>query len=269
VQIVLGRNLWGLADDPATVIDALGQVRAEGFDAVSTPVQLVPDVGALAEAVAEHSLEYLPQVFTFGRTLDDHLAMLADALDRCVAFTPRHVLTQAGPDRWDDSTAVAFLQAAERVAADRGLTLAHETHRGRILHTPWVARRVLAELPDLRVAADLSHWVVATESLGLPNDIIDEVAARALHIDARVGTEEAPQVADPSLDAASRCRVAFETWWERIVTARRDAGQAALSVTPEYGPPPYQPLDPRTGEPFADLAAIVASEGARLRARWS
>lgn len=269
MQIVLGRNLWGLADDPAKVIDALGQVHAEGFDAVSTPVQLVPDLGALAEAVTEHDLEYLPQVFTFGRSVADHVTMLEDALDRCVPFAPRHVLAQAGPDRWDDDAAIAFLRTAEQAAADRGLVLAHETHRGRIMHTPWAARRVLAALPDLRVAADLSHWVVATESLALPDDMIEEVAARALHIDARVGTEEAPQVADPQLESSARCRAAFEAWWDRIVTARRDSGQIALSVTPEYGPPPYQPLDPRTGEPFADLATVVARAGADLRSRWS
>jgi hypothetical protein len=66
---------------------------------------------------------------------------------------------------------------------------------------------------------------------------------------------------------AAEAVAAHEAWWDRIWDARRAAGAAELSVTPEIGPPPYQPVD-LDGRPLADVAAVTAAMATRLRARY-
>jgi hypothetical protein len=75
-------------------------------------------------------------------------------------------------------------------------------------------------------------------------------------------------VADPSAEPFAEHLATFESWWDTIWSTQEAAGTAALSITPEYGPPPYLPLDPRTGEPAVPLADIVTWAAARLRERY-
>jgi hypothetical protein len=45
-------------------------------------------------------------------------------------------------------------------------------------------------------------------------------------------------------------------WWRQIAAHRRAEGCALLPVCPEFGPPPYMTLLPRTHTPIADLWEI-------------
>jgi hypothetical protein len=38
----------------------------------------------------------------------------------------------------------------------------------------------------------------------------------------------------------------FLGWWKRIADSNSSKGQTQLTVTPEFGPPPYMPLEPFT-----------------------
>lgn len=139
---------------------------------------------------------------------------------------------------------------------------------GRLLHNPWVARRLLDSFPSLQVSADLSHWVCVAERLDIGRAVIELVAERTVHIDARVGCEQAPQVADPAAARHAVHRTRFEGWWDQIWSVQQAQGRSALSITPEYGPPPYQPVDPIAGVPGRALDDIVTAEAAYLRARY-
>jgi hypothetical protein len=268
MELVLCRNLWGLQDDPSRYHEALPEVAAAGYDAVACPVQLLPEGDRFAEALAASGLEYLPQLFTFGTTVADHVAMFRDGLARAATFDPRYVLTQAGLDAWDHDTALGFFAELLSIEFDLGTPVVHETHRGRYLFTPWNTVRLLDELSELRVSCDLSHWTCVTESIRLDDAWIAAVAGRARHIDARVGWEEGPQVPDPSAERFAGHLAAFESWWDTIWAAQDAAGTTSLSITPEYGPPPYLPLDPHTGEPAVPLAETVAWAAARVRDRY-
>jgi len=55
-------------------------------------------------------------------------------------------------------------------------------------------------VPELLLCADLSHFVVVTETHPADwklTEAIDALADRVIHIHARVGYEEGPQVNDP------------------------------------------------------------------------
>lgn len=268
MRLVLARTMWGLEDDPARYGDRLAAVAAAGYDAVTCPVQALPDDGAFGEALEQAGLEYIPQLFTFGRTVDEHLDWFRDGLTRAARFSPRHVVAQAGRDAWDTDQAVRFLAVADRVAGDLEVRVAHETHRGRILYAPWVAERVLDALPHLRVSCDLSHWTCVAESMRLRPATLERIAGTAVHIDARVGHEEGPQVPDPRLPRYAEHLGTFESWWDVVWERRSALGDDALVVTPEFGPPPYQPIDPHSGDPLADVNELNDWMAGRLRARY-
>jgi len=40
-------------------------------------------------------------------------------------------------------------------------------------------------------------------------------------------------------------------WWKKIAASKRAAGVAQLTITPEFGPPPYLPTLPWTQMPVA------------------
>ena len=61
----------------------------------------------------------------------------------------------------------------------------------------------------------------------------------------------------------------FETWWDRIIAARLAEGRPWLTVNAEFGPRPYQPVDPRDDTPLADVWDVCLWMTQPLRARWA
>eukprot|EP00474_Spongospora_subterranea_P001875 CRZ02333.1 hypothetical protein [Spongospora subterranea] len=132
--------------------------------------------------------------------------------------------------------------------------LLHETHRGRLLYSPWVTRRLLDAVPRLNLVADLSHWTCVAEfPLGpsplavdrdslhrnLLAETIREIVPRIYHVQGRVGYEQGPQVDDPRQPEWAPQLSSFEYWWDLIFTNLIQKDQMC-SFTAEHGPPPYQ-----------------------------
>ena len=211
MRLVLCRSVWGLQADPGQWPAALPGIAGHGFDAVALPIQQV-DVDRLDVARQRTQLDLVAQVFTFGRSVDDHVAMLRQALELSAAAGARHAVVQGGRDGWPLAEAVDFLRAAEEASAAAGVPALHETHRSRILFNHWVTERILAEVPGIRIAADLSHWTCVGETMRLPDRIITAVAAATDHVDARVGWEQGPQVPDPRTALHATHVESFERW---------------------------------------------------------
>lgn len=80
-----------------------------------------------------------------------------------------HVNAHSGCDAWEEATdAVHFFEGAlqmQQQILPSGIRLSHETHRGRPLGHPFVAGRLLRRLSELRITADVSHWMVCCERL--------------------------------------------------------------------------------------------------------
>ena len=175
---------------------------------------------------------------------------------------PHHIICHGGVDAWSLEQAKDFYTEALGYEANIGIPVAHETHRSRLLHSPWQTAEILNAFPDLNTALDLSHWVVMAERL-IDDQLatIELAASRAIHVDARVGHEQGPQVPDPRDPAWLSHVTSFEAWWDLAMTPHQ-------VVVPEYGPPPYLPTIPHTGKPVADLWAMCEWAKERLRARY-
>jgi sugar phosphate isomerase/epimerase len=267
------RSLWGAIPDNAdddVMVDRLQWVTDCGYDGVETPMFLVADLPRFVESAAGHGLDYIAMAMTFGRTVDDHLSMWRDEMARAASVPHRFVVAHAGSDAWRDAEVDRFYTEALAVAADHGLTVAFETHRSRPTFSPWATARLLERFPEMQINCDFSHWVVVAERLlSEEGGVFALCADRARHIHARVGHEGGPQVNDPRAPEWADHLAVHEAWWDQIWDSQERQGFDVTTLTPEWGPPPYQPTLPYSGEPIGDLAEICDWMADRQRTRFA
>ena len=269
--MLLYKTLWGAvgADAPHSTLEAaIPVIASQGWDGVSfalIALQFEPGIGdldGLGELCDSHDLGLSVMVHTFGDSVSDHLAHLESQLETAASVEPHHVICHGGVDAWSLEQASEFYEAATSMERRAGVPVAHETHRSRLLHSPWQTTAILEMFPDLNIALDLSHWVVMAERLLEDQTAaIEHAAERSIHVDARIGHEQGPQVPDPRDQAWAIQTAAFEGWWDLAI------GPETV-VVPEYGPPPYLPTTPHSNQPVADLWDISDWAGKRLRRRY-
>jgi sugar phosphate isomerase/epimerase len=254
MKLIHTRATWGI-DLPFE--KQLDLIKADGYAAVEIAGGYPDDPAAAKDAFASRGLQYIMMAFTGGATVEEHLSSFKRDLQKLATFKPRHVTVHSGNDWFSFKEAVGFYKEVVKIERDLPIPIAHETHRGRIFFNPWITRDVLGEVPELKLCVDLSHWVCVTESL-MPNlgPIIELVAKHCLHIHARVGYEEGPQVPDPSAPEYARHVETHEGWWKTMLAARTTAGHKETTITPEFGPPGYLHTLPHTNVPVADLRKV-------------
>jgi sugar phosphate isomerase/epimerase len=254
------KALWGME---GPLESQLERIAAAGYAGAELLVPGPEDLERMRRALAATGLEAIPLIITW---TGDPEAFRRE-VDRALALSPRQITSHSASDAMSHAEGVEFLGRALEVERGVGVPIAHETHRGHLLGTPWQTAAILRELPALRIAADYSHWVVVAERL--LEDREEDLAlanAAALHVHARVGHPEGPQVNDPRAPENTRFVERHETWWRDIIRRQAEAGAERATVTPEYGPPPYLPTIPRTGEPVADLWDVCLWGADRMRA---
>jgi sugar phosphate isomerase/epimerase len=200
------------------------------------------DQSRLAQFCREASLGFIPLLLIDGETPDQQLEDFRARAGQALQLDPNLIVVHSGRDVWSLEESLDFYGRIVELEQELGCRVAHETHRGRPLGTPWATAEILELNPQLRLCCDFSHWVVVCERLlGDLEQIVAMAADRAIHLHARVGSDQTPQVQDPASPAAAECLAAFEGWWGLVWDAQQRAGVDVATVTPEYGPPPYQP----------------------------
>lgn len=272
LKLLLVRHLWGV-DMSCGLSFYAGSWRHTGYKALEVPLAGIPDRDRFRELRKQEEWEWVPQVFTNlfvpSGTVREHLDSLRQQVEECLDEKPLFINCHSGSDTWSLAEAEEFFGAAVQMEKQWGIALAHETHRSRYFSNPWNTREVLHRNPDVKLTCDFSHWVCVAERL-LPDcdDILDLCASRALHVHARVGYEEGPQVPDPRAPEWKQHLEAHENWWSRIWTAQRAKGYQISTLTPEFGPVPYLQALPYTQQPVADLSAICDWMAVRQRERF-
>ena len=271
--LLLFKTLWGWVD---SLDQALECSQREGFDGLEVNIDhpcLEPLSAAALRRRLDRSQQHLIlEIVTGGDytpslqwSPSDHLAQLDQDLERATALKPKKINLITGSDSWSDPDQDDFLAALlDRIeAVPVGVML--ETHRSRSLFDPWRLPSRLQRFPLLRLTADLSHWCAVTERLMTPDLApVQAMAGRVDHIHARVGHPQGPSVSHPfapewaeALDAHRRC-------WQLFLDQSVQSDQP-FTITPEFGPDGYMPLQPFSGEPLADFQAINAEMASWLR----
>jgi hypothetical protein len=267
VQLKLIRHLWGL-DEPWETL--FPKILASGYAGVEGPVPPAHEQHLFRDLLARYRLDFVAYVPTLGSSVEEHLESLRRGLDEAAAWEPLLVGCHGGRDVWPLSEAARFFRGALEAERATGLPVAHETHRGRPLFNPWAARELLPDLPDLKLSADFSHWVVVAERLLEDEaDLIRMVAHQVHHIHARVGYSQGPQAPDPRAPEYAAELAAHEEWWDMVWDSQERRGMAVSTLTPEFGPPPYLHTLPYTGEPVANLWDICDWQARRQAARFA
>eukprot|EP01087_Luapelamoeba_hula_P013406 TRINITY_DN3827_c1_g1_i1.p1 TRINITY_DN3827_c1_g1~~TRINITY_DN3827_c1_g1_i1.p1 ORF type:complete len:236 (+),score=33.46 TRINITY_DN3827_c1_g1_i1:322-1029(+) len=200
--------------------------------------------------------------------IDEFKLQLLDARE----LSPIFINSHSGKDWFSTSQAVEFFTAAVVIEKEVGIKVTHETHRSRILYSPWIMCNILPQVPELKLCADLSHFVVCSETHPLDPKLTEAVVAiadRVHHIHARVGFDQGPQITDPRAPEWSEYVRGHELWWEAIWKSQNSRELAFTSVTPEFGPAPYMHLLPYTQQPVSNLWDICNFMHQRLRSKFA
>ena len=140
-----------------------------------------------------------------------------------------------------------------RDAEQAGLPLLFETHRDCTLNDLYYALQLIEAVPEMRLCADLSHYVIDREMRIPLNDTDREHMHRILErsdcFQGRVANREQVQV---QIDFPQHREWVeqFRRWWAEGIGMWRERNQddATLVFLCELGPPPYAMTDAKQAE---------------------
>jgi sugar phosphate isomerase/epimerase len=254
MNLLLFRHLWGVTGKWEEVFPAFKEAGYQGIECATPPSVDHPRLRRLLD---KHNFQFIPQIFSEGESVDEHVASFREQVSIAKTLQPRLINAHSGRDCFSDDESIRYFEEVLKIEADAGVPIAHETHRGRILYNPWTTRRLLGRFKHLKLCCDFSHWVCVCERLIDDQlDIIRDCAASCIHVHARVGYAQGPQVPDPRAPEFRAALEAHERWWRLVWEAQQRRGDQCSTLTPEFGPPDYLHTLPFTGAPVSDLAGI-------------
>jgi sugar phosphate isomerase/epimerase len=267
MELRVFRHLWGITE---TWEDLFPKIRDLGYDGIEHILPEMSERTRFRSQLDLHGFGYIAQIVTVGNSVADHIQSFRRTVNDAITMNPRLINCHSGCDWFSKEEARRYFSEALEFEAKLGIPIAHETHRGRILYNPWIAERLLRQLPELRLSCDFSHWVVVSERLlESEAEIIAACAERCIHIHARVGYEEGPQVPDPRAPEYERHVLAHEQWWSMVWDAQERRGMSESSLTPEFGAPDYMHTLPYSRTPVANLWDICNWQADRQRSRFA
>jgi hypothetical protein len=153
---------------------------------------------------------------------------------------------------------IPLLEGWRRLGDEAGIAVHVETHRDRMTTDLFFTLQLLDCFPDLRLTADVSHYLVGRE-FAWPVDqvnhaMIHRILDHSWGIHGRIASREQVQISLGFPQHQGWVEL-FMGWWEYAIRSwRKRAGpDAVLTFLCELGPPPY---------------AITGPDGAELSDRW-
>jgi sugar phosphate isomerase/epimerase len=253
LKLIFGKSKWEMWDDPLEVF--LQRVVASGFEA--TEIYLGSLQESPADVVRLHSdygLRLIGQILTQGQSYREHIESLESQFEFAAQCEVALINSHTGRDIFSFEENVQIFQRATQLSQSSGLPLLIETHRGRPTYSAIETRKYLEALPEMRLTADFSHWMVVHES-GLTDqrETVELAITRADYIHARVGYAEGPQIPDPRAPEWQHAVTTHLGLWQQIIDQHKQDGKEILYITPEFGPPAYMHTAPFTNEPVGDV----------------
>ncbi len=265
--------LWAmdrLTTPEASVAEKFDRVQAAGFDGMAI------DLGALTMEQARATVPH------FGRTgLAGGLTAFPASVDALkAAIELAHtigapflvVIGQHMPLALGEM--IGIVEQWLRVAEQEGMPLQFETHRNCITNDLYTTVQLLDALPQMRLAADLSHYVVDREMPCPPTPWLSSLVTRVLErSDSFQGRVAARGQIQLALDFPQNAKwvALFRQWWREGFAAwhtRHAAESAPLVFLCELGPPDYALTD-RDGRELSDRWSEALTLAAWARQTWS
>ena len=250
--------LWAmdkLVSPEASTADKFDRVLAAGFDGMAI------DLGALTMAQAQETVPHFARTGLRGglTAFPGSVEGLRPALDLAHRINAPFVVVigQEMPVRVADM--IPVVEGWLEVAEQEGMPIQFETHRNCITNDLFTTVQLLDAVPEMRLAADLSHYVVDREMPCPPTPalqkLISQVLGRSESFQGRVAGRGQIQLPLGFAQNAKWVRL-FREWWQEGFTgwrARHAGDQAPLVFLCELGPPDY---------------ALTGADGRELSDRW-
>ncbi|MFD8770598.1 sugar phosphate isomerase/epimerase family protein [Microbacterium oxydans] len=258
---------WGISGTPQKLAETAAELGYDGIEvwwprsvaAQSTLAATTKSVGGGRLSLLAGSVLSDPEAH--GDEIEEQLREI-----RVTGIDPLHVTLHLGRDHWPLSVQHTLLERVADWRRTYDIDVLVETHRGRILNSAFSAAELLPDHEGVRVAFDVSHWLVVSESyLDDQRDAVSLGIARADHVHARIGHAQGPQVIDPEHDCWAGLLDRYFGWWDRIV-ARLEQDGKPVTFLAEFGPVPYAPS--LAGRAVRDHAEVNAWMLQRLRERY-
>ena len=243
------QSLWAMElrspDRPERTPEACFRMVAEaGYDGmcIDPAVDEIPDMLALKPLYEKYGLRCM--VNAFPGSADDMVPLYELAAEMDAALV--NIIGGVMPIRPEDSVDIIRRWLREGEAA--GLHVLFETHRDSLLNDLYYTLQVMELVPEMRLCADLSHFVVDREMrdpIGERDQAyIDSVLERSDCFQGRIANREQVQI---QIDFPQHARWVeiFRNWWLRGMRMwrERNAADAGLIFLCELGPPPYAITD--------------------------
>jgi hypothetical protein len=167
--------------------------------------------------------------------------------------------------------AISLVGQVQHRADSVGLPLLLETHRGRLTQDLFCTAEVLARSPETIIALDVSHYIVAGETLGGSEELFHKhilpLLTRTALVHGRISNGQSIQV---SLDDPFASTAAIGSLWSRAmrIWLANAPPDAVFVFEPELGPTPYAYLDKSGAETF-NRSAETTKLIELARAAWS
>jgi sugar phosphate isomerase/epimerase len=240
----------------ASLAEKFDRVRAAGFDGIGI------DLGALTLAQAEATVPHFERtgleggLTAFPRSIEALRPALRLAHRIGAPFVV--VIGQEMPVRLQDM--VPVIEGWLRVAEQEAMPIQFETHRNCITNDLYTTVQLLEAMPEMRLAADLSHYVVDREMPCPPPPALQALVAQLLRrsdsFQGRVASRGQIQLA-LEFPQHAKWVAMFREWWRQGFAdwlTRHASDDSSLIFLCELGPPDY---------------AITDARGMELSDRWS
>ena len=238
---------WGSSDLPWAHF--LNKIKNAGYQGVEIDLPLEnTKKNEICSILKDLELDFVGQHWeTKEEDFTKHREHYKRHLYNLVEANPLLVNSHTGMDFFSFSENANLIEMAHEIELETGVPITHETHRSRFSFAAHVCLPYLEEYPFLKLTADLSHWCCVAESM-LENQpkAVQKAIAHTYHIHARVGSSQSPQVIDPR-DGNYKAELdVFTQWWGLMIKNAEAINRSHITITPEYGPPPYALYKPHT-----------------------
>ncbi|MBE9600442.1 sugar phosphate isomerase/epimerase [Pedobacter sp. MC2016-24] len=218
------------------------RVADAGYDGIESSLPTDErTLQAMTAALQNENLKFIGVHWdTVTPDFNQHRKEMSARLQALIELKPLFITAHTGKDHFNFEQNLELLLLAQELSLAGGVTIVHETHRGKFSFAAHTTRDFLEKLPWLNLTLDISHWYAVAESYLQDQASAVEIAlSRTTHIHARVGFTQGPQVNDPRRPEWQEALQHHLTCWDKVVCMQKERGTEIFTFTSEFGPFPY------------------------------
>lgn len=248
-ELKIYQSLWGMELRSPYVPERSSEecfrmVAEAGFDGmcIDPAVAEIPEFASTKKLYRDYGLGCMVNAFPDDPDDMQPLLEFADEFDACMV----NVISGVMPIRPED--AVPVVRRWIREAEKMNMSLLFETHRDGLLNDLFFTLQLIDLVPEMRLCADLSHFVVDREMrapiVQRDQAYISTILERSDCFQGRVANREQVQVQIDFPQHQEWVSI-FRNWWQQGMRSwrLRNADDAELVFLCELGPPPYAMTD--------------------------